>query len=84
TIPWLASPSKFNLVLIRVGQSRADAGGSQLDSQTMDRRKLLSGRHHHHPSSTQEQTITLRDAEKGVLSNECLWGGSGNQILVTA
>ncbi|KIL60199.1 hypothetical protein M378DRAFT_130795 [Amanita muscaria Koide BX008] len=60
----------FNLVLIRVGQSRANAGGSQLDSQTTDRRRLLSGRHHHHPSpSTQEKTITtLGDAEKGVLS----------------
>ncbi|KIL60220.1 hypothetical protein M378DRAFT_951345 [Amanita muscaria Koide BX008] len=40
----------FNLVLIRVGQSRADARGTRLDSQTTDRRGLLSGRHYHHRS----------------------------------
>ncbi|KIL60222.1 hypothetical protein M378DRAFT_130805 [Amanita muscaria Koide BX008] len=53
----------FNLVLIRVGQNRADARRSQLDFGSTDRRGLLSsGRHYRHPSSS------TQDAEKGIIS----------------
>ncbi|KIL58167.1 hypothetical protein M378DRAFT_15738 [Amanita muscaria Koide BX008] len=47
----------FNLVLIRVGQSRADAAGTCLVCQASDQRLLLEPRHRHR-SSTEGQSIT--------------------------
>ncbi|KAM6499792.1 hypothetical protein JOM56_005300 [Amanita muscaria] len=66
----------FNLVLIRVGQSRAEAG----DSQATDRQKLISEQHHRHPSSSsQGQSVTMGKAERGMISTTSALG-SGRVI----
>ncbi|KIL60209.1 hypothetical protein M378DRAFT_951174 [Amanita muscaria Koide BX008] len=76
TINYYLAGIAFNLVLIRVGQSRAEAG----DSQVTDRQKLISGHHHRHPSSSsQGQSVTMGEAERGMISTTSALG-SGRVI----